>query len=321
MSKKLLSAVLFTLITAMFLFGCQAGNKTSRQPSRPVVVTTLFPLYDFARTIAGDRMDVQLLLPPGVGPHHFEPRPDDLARINRAAMFVYIGPFMEPWADRVLAGIDRKKVRVVSAAETVSLLPAPTYTGKGDNRHNHAQRNQKESFDPHVWLDFVIDQAIVARLLDAFIAADPDGAEQYRRRAAVLTEQLVNLDKSYKEGLADCQSRILLHGGHAAFGYMTKRYNLEYQPAAGVTAELETTPHRLAELIQQVRSNKVKAVFTEELVTPRVARTIAGETGATVLMLYAAPNLSPEDKAKGVTFIQLMEENLKNLKVGLVCKN
>ncbi len=321
MVKKIFSIVFFILITALFLFGCQGNNKTTGQPARPVVVTTLFPLYDFARTIAGDRMDVQLLLPPGIGPHHFEPRPDDLARIHRAAMFVYIGPFMEPWADRVLAGIDRKKVRVVSVAEGISLLPAPTYTGKGDNRHNHAHKNQKESFDPHLWLDFSIDQAIVARLLDAFISADPEGAEQYRRRAGILTERLANLDKSYKEGLADCQSRILLHGGHAAFGYMTKRYNLEYHPAAGVTAELETTPHRLAELVQQVRNNKVKAIFTEELVTPRVARTIAGETGATVLMLYAAPNLSPEDMKKGVTFIQLMEENLKNLKTGLVCKN
>jgi zinc transport system substrate-binding protein len=319
MLKRMILVVLALAGCAGFLLsGCQDVN---RQATRPVVMTTLFPLYDFARTIAGDRMEVQLLLPPGVEPHHFEPRPDDLARIHRAALFIYIGPFMEPWADRVLAGLDRNKVRIVAAAEGISLLPAPAHSGKGHAGHGDGLQHQAERLDPHIWLDFSIDQAMVAKLLEAFVAADPAGAEEYRRRAADLTEQLAGLDTRYKEGLATCESRVLLHGGHAAFGYLTHRYNLEYQPAAGVTAELEATPRRLAELVQQVRKQKVKAIFTEELVTPRVARTIAGETGATVLTLYAAPNLAPEDRAKGVTFIQLMEENLKSLKIGLACRN
>lgn len=308
-------------VSAIVLTGCQDRAKTVAQPSRPIVITTLFPLYDFARTIAGDRMEVQLLLPPGVEPHHFEPKPDDLARIHKAALFIYIGPFMEPWADKILQGVDRSKLRVVPAAAGITLLPAMAHYGKEQHHDDHDHDHQAEAYDPHVWLDFTADQAMVAKLLEAMIAADPAGAEQYRRRAADLTEQLATLDARYKAGLATCESRVLLHGGHAAFGYLTNRYNLNYQAAAGVTAELEATPRRLVELVQQVRKNKVKAIFSEELVSPRVARTIAGEIGATVLKLHGAHNVAKEDLEQGVTFIKLMDANLKNLQVGLSCKN
>jgi len=113
------------LLTIGLSVGCDRQEKPTPTVAKPVVVTTLYPLYEFARQLAGDRMEVQLLLPPGVEPHHFEPTPDDLARIHRAALFVYIGPFLEPWAERVIAGVDRQKVRVVAAAEKVKLLPAP----------------------------------------------------------------------------------------------------------------------------------------------------------------------------------------------------
>lgn len=321
----MLNRALLILVTLVFFVtavtGCQGQKKQAVQPSRPIVITTLFPLYDFVRTIAGDRMEVQLLLPPGVEPHHFEPKPDDLARIHKAALFVYIGPFMEPWADKIIQGVDRTKVRVVPAAAGITLLPAMAHSGKEQHHHDHDHDHQAEAYDPHVWLDFKADQTMVAKILEALIAADPAGAEQYRRRAADLTEQLSALDARYKAGLASCDSRVLLHGGHAAFGYLANRYNLNYQAAAGVTAELEATPRRLAELVQQVKQNKVKAIYSEELVSPRVARTIAGETGATVLKLHGAHNVAKEDLAQGVTFIKLMDENLKNLQVGLSCKN
>ena len=319
MFKGALPVLVTLAVWGLLVTGCQTQKTESNQPARPIVITTLFPLYDFARTIAGDRMEVQLLLPPGVEPHHFEPKPDDLARIHRAALFVYIGPFMEPWADKIIQGVDRTKVRVVAAASDVALLPAVAHTGKEQQHHGHD--HQAEASDPHVWLDFTADQAMVAKLLEALVAADPAGAEQYRRRAADLTEQLAALDARYKAGLASCGSRVLLHGGHAAFGYLANRYNLNYQAAAGVTAELEATPRRLAELVQQVRSYNVKAIYSEELVSPRVARTIAGETGATVLKLHGAHNVAKEDLERGVTFIMLMEENLKNLQVGLSCRN
>ncbi|MDY0384927.1 MAG: metal ABC transporter solute-binding protein, Zn/Mn family [Geobacter sp.] len=298
--------------------GCDRQEHPAPTVAKPVVVTTLYPLYEFARQLAGDRMEVQLLLPPGVEPHHFEPTPDDLARIHRAALFVYIGPFLEPWAERVIAGVDRQKVRVVAAAEKVKLLPAPSH---GGHDHDHDHHAGAAASDPHVWLDFVADQTMVTTLLDALVAADPAGAEQYRQRAGELKRQLAELDQRYRNGLANCDNRVLLHGGHAAFGYLAHRYHLTYQSAAGVTAELEATPQRLAQLVQQVRQHKVQAVFMEQLDSPRVADTLARETGATVRRLHGAHNVGKDERQRGVTFIGLMEENLTQLQAGLGCRN
>ena len=317
---KTLSLMSGLLVLVLLLSaGCTRKEDTAAVPVKPVVVTTLYPLYEFARQLAGERMEVQLLLPPGVEPHHFEPTPDDLIRIHRSALFVYIGPFLEPWAERVISGVDRQKVRVVAAAEGIPLLAAPAHGGDGHGAaHKHAHATHH---DPHVWLDFAADQAMVANLLAAFVAVDPAGEQQYRQRSAQLVQQLAALDQRYRDGLADCQSRVLLHAGHAAFGYLTHRYGLTYQAASGVTAELEATPRRMAELVRQVRQYKVQAVFVEQLDSPRLAQTLASETGATVRRLHGAHNVGPDERQRGVSFIGLMDENLKQLQAGLACRN
>jgi len=316
--KRLIQLAGVVLVSLLVLGGCTRQQPSATVAKKPVVVTTLYPLYAFARQLAGDRMEVQLLLPPGVEPHHFEPTPDDLARIHRAALFVYIGPFLEPWAERVIAGVDRQKVRVVAAAEQVTLLPALSH---GGHDHDHRHQAGAAAYDPHVWLDFVADQAMVTTMLAAFVAADPAGADQYRQRAAELAQQLADLDQRYRQRLADCDSRVLLHGGHAAFGYLAHRYKLTYQPAAGVTAELEATPQRMAQLVHQVRQHQVKAVFMEQLDSPRVAETLARETGAVVRRLHGAHNVGNDERQRGVTFFDLMDENLQQLKAGLGCRN
>lgn len=316
--KKISLAVCAWLLAAALAGGCVRQGHDAPKNVKPVVVTSLYPLYEFARDLAGDRMEVQLLLPPGVEPHHFEPTPDDLARIHRAALFVYIGPFLEPWAERVIAGVDRHKTRVVAAAEQVALLPAPSHAGHDHDQHRHGG---DVDHDPHVWLDFSADQTMVTAMAAAFAAADPAGAGQYRQRAQELNSRLADLDRRYKQGLAVCDSRVLLHGGHAAFGYLAQRYQLTYQSAAGVTAELEATPQRLAQLVQQVRQHKVQAVFMEQLDSSRVADTLAAETGVAVRRLHGAHNVGKEERERGVTFIGLMEENLQQLQAGLGCRN
>jgi zinc transport system substrate-binding protein len=162
---------------------------------------------------------------------------------------------------------------------------------------------------------------VVTTLQKALVAADPAGAEQYRQRAGELKRQLTELDQRYRNGLANCDSRVLLHGGHAAFGYLAHRYNLTYQAAAGVSAELEATPQRMAQLVQQVRQYKTQAVFMEQLDSPRLAETLAAETGATVRRLHGAHNVGKDERQRGVTFIGLMEENLTQLQAGLGCRN
>jgi zinc transport system substrate-binding protein len=174
--------------------------------------------------------------------------------------------------------------------------------------------------DPHIWLDFANARIMVDNILSAMVSKDPADRGYYTARAVVYKAELKKLDDEYSAGLAGCGKRALLHGGHYAFGYMARRYGLQYQSASAVNADAEPTPAKLAELVKLMRANGLKYVFSEELLSPRSAETIAKETGATVLLLHGAHNISKEDLAKGVTFIALMKKNLENLRIGLECR-
>lgn len=308
----------YKLITLLFLFmltGCPDQHEKTTKIDKPVVVTTIFPLYDFTRFLAADRMQVSMLLPPGVEPHHFEPRPTEMADIRRSTLFIYTGMFMEPWVERVLAGTDRTKTRILAAADGIKLLKLDRYAGhKDDDEHG------KQAVDPHVWLDFDNCRLMVEQIKSALCSVDPGGCHDYQQRALELSAKLADLDQRYKSRLANCKNRVIIHGGHNAFGYMGHRYNLKYHAAAGVSADIEPTPKRMAELIQLVKKNNSQAVFSEELLSPRIAEAIARETGAMVLKLHGAHNLSKDELEQGKTFFDQMDENLEHLCTGLACQ-
>jgi len=272
------------------------------------VVTTLFPLYDFARRIGGEKAEVSMLLPPGVEPHSFEPRPENVVRVNRADLFIYTNPLMEPWAAGIIAGIDRGKVVIVEGGKGIALMQAPGGEPHGRD-HGHAEERDKGTADPHVWLDLDNASRIAGNILAAFVARDPANGAYYQQNAAKLTAELAALDVRFRQTLEKSPKKVLLHGGHYAFGYLAKRYGLRYISASAVNADAEPTPAKLAELVQLMRR--------ERLLSPRVAETIARETGAKVLMLRAGHNVTKEELERGVSFIEIMEDNLRNLKTGL----
>lgn len=312
-------AVLLLVAACLALFaGC--SRETPSGPAatnRLQVVTTLFPLYDFARAIAGNRAEVRLLLPPGSEPHTFEPKPEDILAINRAALFVYTNRFMEPWAEDLVKGVPRDRLTVVDASSGLVLLDAAA-----DHDHDHGEGHHDEAGakDPHIWLDLTNAQAMVDTILAGFVARDPANRDYYAVNAAAYKAKLADLDRRYKATLGTCRNRTLLHAGHAAFAYLTRRYGITYVSATGVAADAQTTPARMAELVKRVRALKLQYIFSEELVSPRVAETIATETGARILRLHAAHNISKDDLAAGVTFLDLMEKNLAALATGLQCR-
>lgn len=282
------------------------------------VVTTLYPLYDFARAIGGDRAEVTLLLPPGMEAHGFEPKPADIVRVNGADLFVYTNPNMEPWAGDIIGGIDKGGTLVVDASAGARMLKAGKEGGHGHGkggRHHHG-----EGMDPHLWLDFGNARIMVDNILAGFIARDPRNSDFYTANAGAYKSKLAELDNRYRSGLATCGKRIFLHGGHFAFGYLANRYGLHYESAYAVGADAEPSPGKIARLISQIRANGLQYIYTEELVEPRVADVIARETGAGILKLHGAHNISRDELAAGVTFFSLMEANLNNLKIGLECR-
>jgi zinc transport system substrate-binding protein len=310
--------IVLLLALGMSLLLCSACEKQAEQtvsPGKLRVVTTLFPLYDFARVIGGDRAEVVLLLPPGMEAHTFEPKPDDIINVNRSSLFIFTNRFMEPWAADIVNGINGGTTRVVDASSGARLL-----RGGRDDHHDHDADHHGEGMDPHLWLDFANAQRMVDTILAGFVAVDPEHDASYRANAAAYKAKLAELDDRYRSGLASCRTRIFLHGGHYAFGYLANRYGLRYESAYAVAANAEPSPAKLVHLIRQVKAHGLRHVYTEELVEPRIADTIARETGAQVLRLHGAHNISRSELAAGVTFLSLMEQNLTNLRIGLQCR-
>ncbi len=264
------------------------------------VVASLFPLYDFARHIAGDKAEVSLLLPPGMEAHSFEPAPADILRINRADIFIYTGASMEPWVADILKGLDNRALLIIDASSGIELSAGA---------------------DPHIWLDFSYAQKMVDTILAGFLAKDPANRSLYLARARAYKAKLADLDEEFKKGLSHCAQRTFIHGGHFAFGYLAKRYNLTFLSAyPGFAANTEPGPRDLVRLTRTMRLHGIRYVYCDRLVSPRIASVIAREAGAGLLLLNAAHNLTKEEMDQGLTFISIMERNLAQLKRGLECQ-
>jgi len=315
-----LTVLAMAVLAAVVLAGC--SREEQKASPKLQVVTTLFPLYDFACTISGDRAEVTMLLPPGMEPHSFEPKPNDIIRISKAGLFIYTNRYMEPWAETILKGIDRRKLRVVDAGQGVNYLKASAADEHDDDGHGrHGTDGQAAVMDPHIWLDFGNAALMVDTILAGFVAADPANAVYYRAQAAELKARLAALDRRYRDGLSSCASRVFLHGGHYTFGYLARRYGMEYRSLSGISSESEPSAARMAAMVRQIRSSGVRYLFAEELLSPRLTETLAAEAGVAVLKLHGAHNLGRDDVQRGVGFIGLMEQNLVNLQKGLACRS
>jgi zinc transport system substrate-binding protein len=293
--KKL--SLFFALFCICVFIPGQSSAETNAKKIK--IVTTLFPLYDFARNIGGAKAEVSFLLPPGMEAHDFEPRPADILKIDRADIFIYMGAFMEPWVKDALQGVDKKSLLVIDASCGITLA----------------------GNDPHIWLDFSHAAKIADGILLGFIQRDPENKNFYTASCRELKMRLSALDEKFKRTLSKCNENTFIYAGHFAFGYLANRYNLKFVSAyRGLGSEAEPSPRDLAALTDKMRQGNIRYVYYEGPTTPRMAGVIAQETGAKLLSLRSAHNISKEELREGLSFITLMERNLANLKVGLQCQ-
>lgn len=312
--KYLMVVTFLIAIALLLLLSCQKKDSRQADKKKLIVVTTLFPLYDFSKNIGGKYAEVLLLLPPGVEPHSFEPKPEDILRINSANLFVYTGKHMEPWSEKILKGLDNQSVLVIDTSKGITMIEDKGHSHEHSHGHAH-------EIDPHIWLDFENAKKMVDQILDGFIKADPEHTDAYRKNAENYKSALTELDGRFKKELASCKTSYFIHGGHYAFGYLAKRYGLNYISAYhGFSPNTEPSAKRLSELIKKMKQHQTNYVFYEELISPKVAEVLSKETGAELLKLHAAHNLTKDEFTKGVTFLELMEGNLANLKKGLQCR-
>lgn len=296
---------------------CHAGGKIS-------VVATIFPVFDFARQIGGDGAEVHLLLPPGVEAHSYAPTPGDMARIRKADIFIYTSETMEPWVKELAAAVSSEHLLVLEAAHGLTAQKKAEEAGHGENadlpeEHGHGGHDSCDhGKDPHVWLDPLLAMQMATKIGDALSSRNPAGESLYKRNTADYLASILALHKETEEVLSRCKKRTLVYGGHSVFGRFASRYGLEFvSPYRGFSPDAAPGPKALAELIRKMKKEGLSVVFHEELLDPKVARIIAGETGARLMLLHGCHNLSRDEIKGGATYISIMRANLENLKAGL----
>jgi len=315
LSKKgLIPALLiFALLTSL---ACkpqgQPGGGGPAVDGNLKVVATIFPLYDWAKQIGGDKVDVSLLLPPGIEAHGFSPTPKDILRIREADVFLWTGPAMEPWVHDILQGLDDDHPLVVNT--THGILP-------DDEKHDHLPGETCEhdhGVDPHVWLDPLQAQQMVGSIVAALSETDKANSALYSANGEEYAKKLEELHEDISAILPFCTHSTIICGGHFAFGHFAERYGLAHaSPYKGFSPDAVPTPKAVADLVKMMKETGRTTIFYEELIDPKVARVIAEETGAKLLLLHGAHNVSAEELESGLTYLEIMRGNLDRLKEGL----
>jgi zinc transport system substrate-binding protein len=259
------------------------GNQSSGTSGQTEVVAAFYPLAWAAAEIGDGDVDVRNLTPPGVEPHDAELTARDVERIRSADVVLYLGGGFQPAVEDAVEGAEGR---------TVDLLENPV------------------GGDPHVWLDPVRFQGMARRIAQAL-----GGSASATR----LSGELKSLNEDFETGLGRCRRRQIVTA-HDAFGYLARRYRLEQVPITGISPETEPTPRQLERVIERVRQTGATTIFFETLVSPRLAETVARETGAGTAVLNPIEGLTDEQATSGEDYLSLMRENLASLRRALGCR-
>jgi len=292
------------LVLAAPLAACSSRSDASGSSGGVQVVASFYPLAEAAQQVGGSFVSVDNLTAPGVEPHDLELTPQQIEAIDTADVVLYLGGGFQPAVEDALGDATGA---VIDASASLRKLPVPA--GESD---------ASLTADPHVWLDPTLYQQIVDEVRGALSQADPAHAQAFMANADAYGRQLEQLDGEYRSGLGHCQ-RSLIVTSHAAFGYLSARYGLTQEPISGLSPDAEPTPQHLAALKDLVEREGVTTIFTEELVSPKVADTLANEAGATTAVLNPLESLTPDEAGAGDDYVSVMRTNLATLRTALGC--
>ena len=292
------------IVAAALLLG---ASEALAQPEKLSVVTTIFPQYDFVRAIAGDRVELTMLLKPGAEVHTYEPTPQDILAISRCDLFVYGGGESDEWAEGLLDSTRNDSREVFALMDHVDLL-------NEEDEHG----DQGDEYDEHVWTSPKNDMVIVGALCDALCALDPDGEAVYRANAQAYIDRLAEVDEAFEQAVSEGTRDTIIFGDRFPFLYFVRDYGLNYVSAfPGCSSETEPSAAKMAELIRKSEEIDAPVIFCLEQSNGDIARAIAEQTGAQTEVFYACHTLTGDDFEAGKTCLDFMWANVESLRRAL----
>lgn len=337
-SKKIFGLI---LAGAVLITGCTAKtekkDKGDNTKGKLKIVTTIFPEYDITRAIAKDKVDLELMIKPGVDVHSFTPTPQDIKTVQNSDIFVYGGTEHDKWVENLTKSIDMKNKKVVKLVDGIQQLEEESVDGmkhehhhddKKEDEHNHDHKHEKEDehnhkgeekeLDPHYWTSPKNAIQMVKTITNALVEKDPDNAEFYKENAKNYIKQLEGVDKELHDVVDNAKIKKVVIADRFPFRYLFKDLGLEYRALfSGCSVESTASAGQIKKMVDYVKENKIPVVYHIEMGKGELAETVAKNSGAKVKLLHSIHTVTKEDFDKGITYIDLMKQNVEALKEGL----
>lgn len=341
-----------SLILGMMLTGCgMSGQQTEQNGGKEQnkvenekisVVATIFPQYDFVRQIAGENVELKMLLKPGEETHSYEPTPQDIIAIQNSDLFIYVGGENDAWVEDILESMPdngRKTLKLVDCVDTVEEEHVEGMKEERGHDHDeddaeheeheveheedeadHEEHGQEEThsvheIDEHVWTSPLNAVKIVEQIKEELCEIDSENAPDYEENAEAYVAQLKELDQEFQDVVDHSKRKLMIFGDRFPFRYFAEAYGLDYYATfSGCASDTEPSAATMAFLINKVQDENIKTVLKMELSNENIAKAIAEATNADVKEFYSCHNLTAEQFADGETYLSLMEKNVETLR-------
>jgi zinc transport system substrate-binding protein len=318
------AAVIFSAaLYAAVSFGVMAPSKSAEaavpanqtKTGKLEIIATIFPQYDFARAIAGDRANVTMLVRPGAEIHSFEPTPRDIISIRNSGVFIYIGGESDAWVEEILESVDTSGKKIVRLMDYVNTVDEEVVEGM---QPEDEEEEEEEAKDEHIWTSPKNAILLIGAIAEKLSEADPANADYYKANAKSYIAGISEVDGEFKALVNGAKRKVIVLGERFPFRYFADEYGLDYRAAfPGCSTESDASAATMAYLVRMVRDEKIPVVYTLELSNGNIARAIAEQTGAEVLTLHSCHNLTKADFESGETYLSLMKKNVPVLRKGL----
>lgn len=311
MFKKILSLILAVIVLLSVFSGCSFQNNAD--DGRITVVTTIFPPYDFLKQIVGDKIEVVMLLPPGVESHSYEPTPSDIIEIENADLFFYISEHTETWVTQITASLKNKNVETVCIADGIGVEV------HGHNHDHHAHEESEEcATDEHIWTNLEYAAQMVDFLAEKVSEKDIENKDFYKSNAEKYKNEILTLKVDLETMISKSARKEIVSGSRFAMKNFTNEFGIEFTAAFDSCIDnTEPSAAVMAKIIDKINEEKIPIIFYEELTEPKIARAVSLETGAQMRLLHSCHNLSKQELENGETYLSLMKQNYLNIKEAL----
>jgi len=299
-----------TMLICVMLFsftGC--SDKTLEYDDDKInIVATIFPLYDFARQIAGDKAELTLLLQHGVEAHSYEPTVQDVLKIKECDLFLTLGTNAEPWADAIIN----------DDSKNVNALIAMDYAFLKEEEHEHSHSHESVRYDQHIWTSLENSKKIAEAICEELCRIDEENAQFYKENTQNYLSDISKLDESFEELVKEHKGETIVFADRFPFAYFVEEYGLEYFAAyPGCSAESEPGAAQVTKLIDLVKDKNIPVVFYTETSNLQLPEAVCEETGAVAKLFHSCHTVSKEGLSEGITYLDIMKKNYEALKCAL----